>query len=93
MSLLEEFIKRAPAGYDDYPNHNESADELGAKQVHYDIVDTTRWGQIVEYVYQREDEYVKVVYESGSGDSDIPYEPEFTAVRPETQTVVSYVRA
>jgi hypothetical protein len=74
-----------------YPTHDQIADELGAKQVNYDIVDTTRWGQVVEYVYERDGEFVKVTYEEGSGDSDIDYSPEFTDVVPVTKTVVTYV--
>ena len=90
MSLLQEFQDKTPAGYDDYANHDEIAHEVGAKQVAYDILDTTRWGHVVEYVYQRGDEFVSVTYTSGSGDSEYPYEPDLRAVKPVTKTVVTY---
>jgi len=74
----------------DYATHDEIADELGAKQIHYDIIDTVRWGQVVEYVYMKGLEYARVVYTEGSGDSEYDYEPEWTAVRPVTKTVITY---
>lgn len=89
MSLVDEF-KEKSGGY--YPNHSEVALETGAKQVHYDIVDSTRWGQVVEYVYERDGEFVKVTYEEGSGDSEIDYDAEVTEVVPVTKTIVTYER-
>jgi len=88
VSLLEEF-KSKTTDYS-YPHHWDVAKELGAVQVAYNIEDTTRWGQVVSYVYQRKNEYVKVVYEEGSGDSDIDYDPEIFEVRPYSVTVTEY---
>lgn len=90
MSLIEDFVSRTPAGYDDYPNHDEIADEVGATQVHYDVVDTWRWGNIVEYVYNRDDEYVSLVYREASGDGECEYEPDITEVVPVTKTITVY---
>lgn len=88
MALVDEFREKS-GGY--YPNHDEIADEVGATQVHYDIVDTTRWGQVVEYVYQRGAEYVKVTYEEGSGDSDIDYDADVQQVKPVERVVTDYI--
>jgi hypothetical protein len=74
-----------------YPTHDEIADELGAEQIHYDVVDTTRWGTVVEYIYKRAEEFVRVEYETGSGDSEIEYYPTFTAVQPVETKVVKYL--
>lgn len=91
MTLAEEF--KSKNEYSDYPTHDEIAHELGAKQVHYDLVDTTRWGHVVEYVYERDGEYVKVTYTEGSGDSEYEYEPEIQEVFRVTKTVVDYMPA
>jgi hypothetical protein len=90
VTLAEEFEEKTGGGYDDYPNHDEVAHELGAEFVTEEIADTTRWGYISEVIYKRGDDYVRVTYEAGSGDSDIPYEPTFTRVRPVEKTVTVY---
>lgn len=91
MTLLEEFETKTAR--DSYPDHEEIAKEIGATFAHYELEDTTRWGTVESYVYQRGEEFVKVTYENGSGDSDIDYDPEFTAVRPVTKTVTVYENA
>lgn len=90
MTLAEEFQEKTPDGYDNYPNHDEVAEELGAEFVSEEVADITRWGYISEAIYKRGDDFVKVTYETGSGDSDIPYEPTFTRVRPVEKTVTVY---
>lgn len=87
MSLAEEFAAKS-GGYE--VNHWDVAKELNAEQVHYDILDTTRWGQIVEYVYMRGLEYARVEYEEAGGEGETEYEPEWTAVRPVTKTIITY---
>jgi hypothetical protein len=92
VSLLEEFkIEEGKHTETSYPTHDETADKLGATQVHYKVVDTTRWGQIVEYVYELDDEYVRVRYEEASGDGETYYEPDIVAVEPQQVTVTKYV--
>lgn len=94
MSFYEDFIdehKRQSAdGYSGDIVHDEVADELAADQVHYDILDTTRWGEVVEYVYERDGEFVSVVYERASGDGETVYSPTITEVVPVEVTVVQY---
>lgn len=92
LNLRDEFKAQSEANPHKYgyPNHEEIAQELGAKQVHYDIVDTWRWGDIVEYVYQRGNQYVQIVYREASGDGECDYDPEFYEVQPVEKTVVVY---
>lgn len=59
--------------------------------VHAELVEQTRWGVRIREVWERDGEYVECMYEVGSGDSDIDYEPEFKTVKPETRTVTVYV--
>lgn len=88
MTLVQDFKENTKIG--GWPNHDEIADELGAKQVDYDILDTTRWGEIVSYVYKRADEYVRVTYERASGDGDSYYDPRIEVVVPEQKTITTY---
>lgn len=90
MTLLDDFVDNTEDAYESYPTHSDIAHEFGAKQVAYEILDTLRWGHLVEYIYQRDDEFVRVIYEEGSGDSEYPYLPSFTAVKPVTKTVTVY---
>lgn len=100
MHLAEKFVRKQAdpeliGKYESIAHHADVANHLGAKQVHYDIVDTTRWGQVVEYVYEGKGdnnlwELARVTYEVGAGDSDIDYEPEWQAVRPIVKTTVVY---
>ncbi len=91
MSFLEDFKRLESESTDSYASHDETADELGAKQVFYDILDTTRWGFVSQYVYEKDGEFVSVVYEEGSGDSDIDYDPEYSAVEKKEMIVTKYV--
>jgi hypothetical protein len=91
MTLLEEFVAANAEEDSSYYNisHDRIAADLGATLVHHEIVDITRWGYIMQYVYKRDNEFVSVTYEEASGDSDLEYYPEFTSVVPETiQTVI-----
>lgn len=92
MTFYEDFVRvdTAAAAENSWQTYDETADELGATQVHYDIVDTTRWGQIVDYVFEKNGEFVRVRYTQGSGDSEYPYEPEYAQVKPVEKTVVVY---
>lgn len=92
LNLRDEFKAQseAPANRSEYPNHDEIAHELGAEQVSYEIIDTTRWGHVVEYIYRRRDQYVSVTYTEGSGDSEYEYEPEFHEVIPVEKTITAY---
>ncbi len=93
MSLAEDF-KVASARWAEKTcniSHHDIAEELCAVQVRYDIVDTTRWGHVVEYVYKRANEYVSVIYTEGSGDSEYDYEPEIKEVFRVTKTVMDYI--
>lgn len=95
MGFFQEFLQKEAGsanfgGYDRYADHDEIADELGAKQVHYDIVDQWRWGNIVEYVYEKDGEFVRVTYREASGDGECEYEPDITEVVPVTKTITVY---
>lgn len=91
MSFLEDFRRVDSEADHSYPSHDETAYELGAKQVFYDILETTRWGFVSQYVYELNGEFVSVVYEEGSGDSDIDYEPEYSEVEKQEVTITKYV--
>jgi len=93
MSLIADFIKEDDNGqYGGYPTHDETGSAVGAQFVDHRIVNETRWGHIVEYVYKRDNEYVKVTYESASGDGETEYIPEYENVFPKEITVTKYLK-
>jgi hypothetical protein len=88
MTLIEDFESRQDVG--DYPDHEEIANEIGATFLDHSILNSTRWGHVVEYVYMRSLEYARVTYEVASGDGSMEYYPTWTAVRPVPKTIITY---
>lgn len=64
--LWAEFIKE-----DAYAVPDDLFEKLGFNLVQGDVVDTWRWGNIIEDVYEKDGEFYGVTYHSTSGDSDI----------------------
>ena len=92
MILRQEFEDMYDTQTESYDvSHEEHAEALGATFVTEEIIEITRWGQIVRYIYERDNEFVAVKYEQDGGDADIEYSPTFTSVKPKEITKTIYV--
>lgn len=86
MNDLKKALKDGRAGR--YPCTEDLIDSVNAKFVVFSkIVDSTRWGYIVDDIVTRNGSeeglnYVRIRYEVSSGDGDADFNPEFTDVIP-----------
>lgn len=93
MSLLEDLKSLVNTSRNEYAFEDEAEGKFGAVKVKSEHLDSTRWGDIYEDVYERDNEFVAVSYETGSTEyQEMDFEPDLYEVIPVSVTVTKYER-